>query len=72
MGSFDSWLLGNNVFGERGLPLTLHDGFRFGGVGNEGMPLEQPHLLLTEDTVKRTEFKGDKLPHYDLFPAETR
>ena len=72
MGSFDRWLPGNSVFGGRALPLTLRGGFGFGGVGNERMTLEQPHLLLTDDTVKRAEFEGGKLTRFDLFPGGMR
>ena len=72
MGSFDRWLPGNSVFGGRGVPLTLRGGFGFGGVGNEGMTLQQPHLLLTDDTVKRADFEGGKLTHFDLFPVGLR
>ncbi len=60
------------MFGGRVLPLTLRGGFGFGGVGNEGMTLEQPHLLLTDDTAKRAEFEGGKLTRFDLFQAGTR
>lgn len=68
MGSFDQWLPGNGVFG-RTVPLTVNGGLGFGGVGNEGMTLYQPHLLIADDTIKRAEFEGGRLTTYEFFQA---
>ena len=71
MDSFDRWPTGNGAFGPA-VGLTLRGGFGFGGVGNERLTLYQPHLLLTDDTVKRAEFAGGKLTRFELFPGGVR
>ena len=68
MDSFDRWLPGNGVFG-RVVPLVAGSGLGFGGVGNEGVTLYQPHLLITDDTVKRAEFEDGKLTQTEEFQA---
>lgn len=68
MDSFDRWLPGNRVFG-RVAPLVVNGGFGFGGVGNEGVTLCQPHLLITDDTVRRAEFTGGRLTRHEEFQA---
>lgn len=66
MDSFDRWSPGNSLFG-RAVPLTMNSGLGFGGVGNEGMTLYQPHLSVADDTIKRAEFEGDRLTTYRFF-----
>ncbi len=68
MNSFDAWLPGNSVFG-RTVPLTVNGGLGFGGVGNEGVTLYQPHLLISDDTIKRAEFERGELTKYETFQA---
>ena len=68
MDSFDRWLPGNSVFGHT-VPLTVNGGLGFGGVGNEGVTLLQPHLLISDDTIKQAEFERGQLTKYKSFQA---
>ena len=68
MDSFDRWLPGNSVFG-RVVPLVAGSGLGFGGVGNEGVTLYQPHLLITDDTIKRADFEDGRLTRTEEYQA---
>ncbi len=60
MGSFDQWSVGNSVFGMT-VPLAANAGFGFGGIGNEGELLYQPHLQIADATVREAEFLDGKV-----------
>ena len=66
--SFDRWLPGSRVYGPT-VPLAVRAGFGFGGIGNDGALLTQPHLLITDQTVKRADFTAGKLSRFDLYQA---
>ena len=68
MDSFDRWSPGNRVFGQV-VPLVVNGGFGFGGVGNEGTTLYQPHLVFSDDTVRRAVFEDGRLARYEEFQA---
>ena len=68
MDSFDRWLPGNGVLGPT-VPLTVRAAFGFGGIGNEGALQYQPHLLITDDTVKRADFAAGKLSGFEVYQA---
>ena len=68
MDSFDRWSPGNHVFGQV-VPLVVNSGLGFGGVGNEGVTLYQPHLVFSDDTVRRAVFEDGRLASYEEFQA---
>ena len=69
MGSFDEWSVGNSVFGMT-VPSAGNAGYGFGGIGNEGGLLYQPHLQIADATVKEAEFVGGKLERYRRYQGE--
>ena len=68
-GSFDQLSYGNSVFGMT-VPLAANAGFGFGGIGNEGGLLYQPHLQIADATVKQADFRNGKLERYRLYPGQ--
>ena len=60
LGSFDQWSSGQSVFGMT-VPLAAGAGFGFGGIGNEGVLLYQPHLQIADATVKEADFRDGKV-----------
>ena len=69
LGSFDQWSVGNSVFGMT-VPLTANAGSGFGGVGNEGELLYQPHLQIQDATVKEADFRGGKLETHRVYEGQ--
>ena len=69
LGSFDQWSVGNSVFGMT-VPAAANAGFGFGGVGNEGELLYQPHLQIQDATVKEGVFRGGKLEEHRVYRGE--
>ncbi len=65
-GSFDQWPVGTSLFGPT-VPLVVNAGAGFGGVGNEGELLYQPHLRIADDTVKEADFRGGRLERHGVF-----
>ena len=69
MGSFDQWSVGHSLLGPAA-PLMANPGFGFGGVGNEGELLYQPHLQVADDTVREADFRGGWLERHRVSPGE--
>ena len=69
LGSFDQWSVGTSLFGPT-VPLAANAGLGFGGVGNEGALLYQPHLRIADATVKEADFRGGRLEHHRVFAGE--
>ena len=69
LGSFDQWPAGSSVFGAT-VPLAANAGFGFGGVGNEGGLLYQPHLQIADTTVKEADFRAGRLERHRVFRGE--
>lgn len=69
LGSWDQLSYGNSVFG-MSVPLAANPGFGFGGVGNEGGLLYQPHLQIADATVKEADFRNGKLESSRVYQGE--
>ena len=68
MGSFDQWSVGHNVL-VPAVPMAANSGFGFGGVGNEGELLYQPHLQIADTTSKEADFRGGRLERHRISPG---
>ena len=62
LGSFDEWSFGNSVFGMT-VSGASNAGFGFGGIGNEGALLAQPHLQIADATRE-----GSRVPRRQAGP----
>ena len=69
MESFDQWSVGTSVFGAT-VPLATNAGFGFGGIGNEGELLYQPHLRIADASVKEADFRGGRLEDHREYRSE--
>ena len=69
MGSFDQWSVGHSLL-VPALPMAANAGFGFGGVGNEGELLYQPHLQIADTTFKEADFRGGRLERHRISPGE--
>ena len=66
LGSFDQWSVGNRVFGVA-VPLAASPGFGFGGIGNEGELLYQPHLQIADELVREADFRNGRLQRHRFY-----
>lgn len=69
LGSIDQLAYGHSVLGMT-VPLTANAGFGFGGIGNEGGLLYQPHLQIADATTKEADFHSGKLERFRVYQGE--